>query len=159
MTVLDLTFNNRTGPFRRSFSKASDKTQTAGFYLKILKKAAQILKIKAGIGLSLNLVGESLIRSLNAEHRNQNQVTDVLAFGLGKKPVGAIMELGDIFICLPYAKKQARTAGVSPEQKLALLIIHGFLHLLGHDHERSPRAKKQMFELQKKILKNLATSD
>lgn len=148
MIVLDLTFNNQTG----------DKTQTVDFYLKILEKTVRILKIKGRVGLSLNLVGESLIRSLNAEHRNQNQVTDVLTFGLGKKPVGAIMELGDIFICLPYVKKRARTAKVSPEQKLALLTIHGFLHLLGHDHEKSPRAKKEMFALQKKLLKNLAAS-
>ncbi len=146
MTVLDLTFNNQT----------SDKIQTAGFYLKILEKAVQTLKIKAGVGLSLNLVGELLIQSLNAEHRNQNQVTDVLAFGLGEKLIGAIMELGDIFICLPYAKKQAQKEGVSPKQKLALLTIHGFLHLLGHDHEKSKKEAEKMLSLQNEILKNEA---
>lgn len=65
-----------------------------------------------------------------------------------------IMNLGDIFICLPVAKKYARRENVGLDYKLALLTIHGFLHLLGYDHEETSE-REVMFKLQDKILQKL----
>ena len=144
--MIDLTFNNRV----------RDRQLPHFFYLKIIAQAAKVLKIKKTLGLSLNLVGASAIQALNRKHRNKNQVTDILSFGLGKLGNKAIMELGDIFICFPVAKKQATIEGITLRKELAGLIIHGFLHLLGYDHERSAQARKKMFSLQAKIINKLA---
>ena len=68
---------------------------------------------------------------------------------------GGIMNLGDIFICLPVAKKYAARENVSLDYKLAFLVVHGFLHLLGYDHEKSTEEKEKMFTLQDKILEKI----
>jgi probable rRNA maturation factor len=69
------------------------------------------------------------MRALNRHYRGKDRTTDVLAFpGDG----GA---LGDIVISLPYASREARRRGQGRAQELARLLLHGYLHLLGYDHE------------------------
>ena len=65
------------------------------------------------------------------------------------------MALGDIFICLPVAEERAIKEGMVLDFKLAFLIVHGFLHLLGYDHEKSNKEEKKMFAIQNKILNTL----
>ena len=110
------------------------------------------------IELSINLVSEARIRYLNQKYREKNKVTDVLSFPLNQKNgvkigIGGIIPLGDIFICLPIAKENAIKEGMSLDLELAFLTVHGFLHLLGYEHEKSEKGKKTMFKLQDKILK------
>ena len=151
------------------------------FFRKILEVAAE----KTGIAskkteLSINLVGAGRIKALNKKYRGKNKATDVLSFPLHEEGtldrttspvrtrtsqglvtsngVNAIINLGDIFICLPVAKKYAIREGVSLDFKLAFLVIHGFLHLLGYDHEKSVTEQTKMFSLQDRILKRLALS-
>jgi rRNA maturation RNase YbeY len=61
--------------------------------------------------------------------------------------------LGDVVISIPTARKQALQQGHSLQQELALLIIHGLLHLLGYDHERSVAEARVMKRKEKKLLK------
>jgi probable rRNA maturation factor len=116
--------------------------------------AGKILRaVDAGrADLSLLLVGDRFMRRLNRLYRRKDRTTDVLAFPVRKhaarpaprapRPAPAL--LGDIVISLPRAERQAAQAGHSLEREMALLLIHGLLHLLGYDHERSAREARRM---------------
>lgn len=97
-----------------------------GFLEKVGKRVFKCLSLdKLGItDVSLVIVGEVKIRELNKKYRKKNKVTDVLSF-----------DYGEIFICLPQAKKQAKKFGHSLKKELAILLIHGLLHLAGYDDE------------------------
>jgi probable rRNA maturation factor len=73
------------------------------------------------------------MRTLNREHRGKDKTTDVLSFPGGGTPEG--YHLGDIVISLPQAQRQAEVAGHSLDRELRVLLLHGVLHCLGHDHE------------------------
>lgn len=147
--MLDLVFNNFT----------ADKKYGLSFFRSIIRGAIKNLGFTGGnVELSINLVGESRIKALNKRYLGKNKTTDVLSFPIsGKisiKPIdNGIITLGDIFICLPVAKRDALKEGMSLNSKLALLTAHGFLHLLGYDHEKSKKGAERMFKLQEKILK------
>ncbi len=146
--MLDLVLKNYT----------TQKSPGEKFFRDILNTGIKELKIKSkNIELSLNLVGEAKIKALNKKYRNKNKVTDVLSFPLEESRLKkhAILPLGDIFICLPFAVKEAKRQDISLETELAWLTVHGFLHLLGYDHDKSDKDMKKMFSLEKKILKNL----
>ncbi|MBK7292440.1 MAG: rRNA maturation RNase YbeY [Holophagaceae bacterium] len=74
------------------------------------------------------------MRKLNRDHRGKNMTTDVLSFPSSAEK-GAFPHLGDIVISLPTAEKMAKKFGVSRRREVETLVIHGFLHLCGHDHE------------------------
>ena len=82
------------------------------------------------------------MRALNAEHRDLDEVTDVLAFpmdGVDELPRGLERQLGDVVICFEQAERQAGEAGVETLAEVRTLVVHGLLHLLGHDHEADAR--------------------
>jgi probable rRNA maturation factor len=148
--MIDLVLNNLT----------TDKSYSKDFFEKILKKAIAILGIgNKKLEISINLVGRGRIKSLNKKYLRKNRVTDVLSFPMVDKTNSKLFQendiiaLGDIFICLPVAKKQALEKGESLNRQLALLTVHGFLHLLGYDHEKSAEEAKKMHQLQEEILK------
>jgi probable rRNA maturation factor len=142
--MLDFTFLNHTKntQFERDF-----------FY-NILDRAANLTGLgKQTVGLSLSLVEELKIKSLNRDFRCKDLPTDVLSFSVGANiPKNDILELGDIFICPDVAQKNIESEKVSLENQLEILTIHGFLHLLGYDHQTRQEEKK-MFATQNKILK------
>ncbi len=150
--MIDLVFYNNT----------IDRTWTKNFFKEILQEAEKNESLNLDksrkYGLSLHLTGEGRIKALNKKYCGKNKITDVLSFPMGdisKKPdVRAIIELGDIFICLPFAKKIAKRQNTSIEKQLAALVIHGFLHLLEFDHEESDKEKQKMFLIQENILNN-----
>lgn len=111
------------------------------------------LKIKKQV--SLVLLGDKKVRKLNRIYRNKNRVTDVLAFGDFSVPGGDKNFLGEIVICLPQARRQARKHKVSFKEEAARLLIHGLLHLKGYDHEKGGKEAKKMFDLQERILKHV----
>lgn len=102
----------------------------------VIEKTAGEMRLK-DLEVAVVLVGENRIRNLNKRYRGKNRVTDVLSF----ETKGDNEELGDIVVCIPRAKKQARQAGHSFKKELAILLIHGLLHLLGYDHEKQDGAK------------------
>jgi probable rRNA maturation factor len=94
------------------------------------------------IVLSVRIVGEARSRSLNARYRNKRKPTNVLSFGgAGALPDGEDY-LGELVICAPLVAREARAQGKSAKAHWAHLTVHGVLHLLGFDHERSAEARK-----------------
>ena len=96
-----------------------------------LKKIAQnILKKerKSGLEISVALIGQSEIKEINKKYRRKNKPTDVLSFFYG--------ELGEIIICLDMVKKG--------KEELSRVFIHGLLHVLGYDHEKTQKEAKIM---------------
>jgi probable rRNA maturation factor len=84
------------------------------------------------------LVEPETIRDLNREHREIDEVTDVLAFPIDELddlPEGVPRLLGDVVICLARVREQAAALDHPPGRELAILATHGTLHLLGYDHE------------------------
>lgn len=98
-------------------------------------------------GVSISYVDDRGMRKLNREHRGLNQTTDVLSFP-SKIEKGAFPHLGDLVISLPTADKMAKKLGVSRRREVETLVIHGFLHLCGFDHEKD---KGEMMELQAQV--------
>jgi probable rRNA maturation factor len=82
--------------------------------------------------IELMLTDNAVIRAMNAEHRGVDKPTDVLSFPLEKVP---FTPLGEIVISVEYARNKASEYGNALDDEIALLFIHGLLHLLGYDHE------------------------
>ncbi len=89
---------------------------------------------EATSALSLSLVGDEEIRALNREYRGKDSATDVLSFALGEPAKPPERLLGDIVISVDTARKQAREYDATLQRELYRLLIHGLLHLMGHDH-------------------------
>ncbi len=110
--------------------------------------------------LSIALLGDREMRDLNRRYRGKDRATDVLSFAMQEGGVsgGKIGLLGDIAISIPTARRQALLHRHSARQELLTLLIHGFCHLLGYDHqsdaeEREMRREEKRFTrllLQKK---------
>ena len=83
--------------------------------------------------LAVRFVGDRSMRRLNREFRSRDTTTDVLSFPGGTTPEGPY--LGDVVISVPRAMEQAGERGHDLARELQLLLIHGILHCLGHDHE------------------------
>ena len=112
--------------------------------------------------LSLTLTTDASIRALNREYRNKDRATDVLSFSqieergrarIDPRTVRNLegMQLGDVVISIDTALAQACAYDVAPSERLRTLLIHGFLHLLGYDHERSPAEARKMFAREREI--------
>lgn len=156
--MLDLVFSAEGGPVSGRKNYKSPKTPGEKFFRDVLDTGIRELKIKdKNIEVSLNLVGKAKIKELNKKYRGKNEITDVLSFPLEESGFKKydILLLGDIFICLPFAVGEAKRQSISLEKELSLLTVHGFLHLLGYDHEKSAKDKKKMFTLENKILNKI----
>jgi probable rRNA maturation factor len=127
-----------------------------------IKSVANFALSKMGIhpdsDLSITLVDEDEMEKLHIEWMDLPGPTDVLSFPMDElKPFSAADGpgiIGDIVLCPEFAAKQAKS---SVEAELALLTIHGVLHLLGFDHAEKIE-EKEMFDLQEKILKEWSNS-
>jgi probable rRNA maturation factor len=95
----------------------------------VLTRAAAALGVEGE--LALVLAGDRLVQRLNRDYRHKDRPTDVLSFP-GEGGEGG---LGDIVISVETAEKNARGLGRSLPRELDVLALHGFLHVLGHDHE------------------------
>ena len=85
------------------------------------------------------------MRQLNAKYRKKNQTTDVLSFFVEDQPLSGAKILGDVVISVEQARRQAKERGKTLKSEMVTLLIHGILHLLGYDHEKSPRQAQIMF--------------
>ena len=145
--MVDFIFNNFT----------SDPAPGSDFFKIIIEKTVhKVMKTKKDIAVSVNLVDPERMRELNKQYRNKDESTDVLSFSASNKeqvvlPKDTMVQLGDIIICLSRAKQQAKEKKKTDEEEFALLTVHGMLHLLGYDHEKS-KDEQKMFTLQEAIL-------
>jgi probable rRNA maturation factor len=126
---------------------------------KLLNFAAEKQKVEGGTELSVTFVTNDKIQEINREYRDKDRPTDVISFAMEEMGEGEIeligadlpRVLGDIIISTERTKEQAEEYGHSFERELGFLAVHGFLHLLGYDHENE-EDEKEMFSLQKDIL-------
>jgi probable rRNA maturation factor len=104
------------------------------------------------VEISVALLGGDDIRELNRRYLGKDSATDVIAFTLGE---GSEI-VGDVYIGVSQALRQACELGVPLREELARLAIHGTLHVLGHDHPEGPeREESPMFQLQERLLRDL----
>ncbi|MCA9935111.1 MAG: rRNA maturation RNase YbeY [Ardenticatenaceae bacterium] len=104
------------------------------------------------------LTDDTAVQELNRSFRHEDKPTDVLSFPAGETMPGMeAVYLGDIAISVPYAERQAAQAGHALVEELQLLVIHGVLHLLGHDHG-TPAEKEAMWAAQTAVLTQLGLS-
>lgn len=102
----------------------------------------------------ITFVDDEKIQLINKNYRNKDKVTDVISFAFeddGGVNVPGVRFLGEIYISLDTARRQANDYGHKIERELAFLIVHGILHLLGYNHIE-PNDEKIMFDLQERIL-------
>ena len=117
------------------------------------------------IEISLVVTGQERIQELNREYRGLDRPTDVLSFSMSEQkdeaepdafigPPDDLLHLGEVIISYPQAVIQAKEHGHSIRKELAVLIVHGVLHILGFDHEK-PDMEPAMAAKEKKILADL----
>ena len=107
-------------------------------------------------GLDVVLTDDAYVRSLNRDYREVDKPTDVLSFSLADPdaladPEAAVF-LGEIYVSLDTALKQAKAARRTLAREVAHLVVHGTLHLLGHDH-RTPAERRRMAALEARLLR------
>ena len=129
----------------------------------LVERAAQLAlmhqKESLKVNLSVVLTDSRKLRTLNRHYLGIDAPTDVLSFPAAESdPQTGARYLGDILISVPYAAKGARKAGHPLEAELQLLVVHGVLHLLGHDHAK-PREKARMWKAQHEILVQLGLGE
>jgi len=111
------------------------------------------------VNLSVVLTDNRRLHKLNLDYLGVDAPTDVLSFPASESdPETGARYIGDILISVPYATKGAKQAGNSLEAELQLLVVHGVLHILGHDHAK-PKEKAKMWKAQAEILKSLGLGD
>lgn len=121
----------------------------------VLKEAARCMNEPLDDAeLSLSFVGEAEMAELNQRYRSKEGSTDVLSFTLaeeeGPELTGVPRLLGDIVVSLPNAQRQAVEYGHTVRRELAFLLIHGFLHLLGEEHEGKGEAARHQAQTMKR---------
>jgi probable rRNA maturation factor len=132
---------------------------------KLLEAAAIYENLQEDAEVSVTFVDNDRIQEINHQYRDKNQPTDVISFALeemGEDEMQIIGDemprvLGDIVISIPKAHEQAEEYNHSFMRELGFLTVHGFLHLLGYDHETS-EDEKEMFTRQKDILEQYGLS-
>ena len=102
--------------------------------------------------LNVVFVNDDYIQSLNKQYRKKDQSTDVLSFSyLDSSDYKETELIGEIYISVPTAKRQAKEYKHGLEDELSKLFVHGFLHVFGHNHE-SEKDFKKMNEIEHKVL-------
>ncbi|MDR2747956.1 MAG: rRNA maturation RNase YbeY [Treponema sp.] len=127
--------------------------RSGGFALKALGELG-----RDGWDLSVLYCGDSFIRILNRRYRGRDEATDILSFPQGEDfppAPGERRAAGDIVISLDTLAENAGFFGVSVDEELRRLLIHGILHLDGMDHHTNEKTEP-MLRLQEEILGNLA---
>lgn len=121
----------------------------------VIAKALELEGKVDRLGLSLLITDDERIQELNLRYRGVDAPTDVLSFSMAGDvfvtPPEASAYLGDIVISYQRALEQAPEYGHSVEEEVALLLIHGLLHLLGYDHETEVE-RRAMWTRQEYIL-------
>lgn len=115
------------------------------------------LHLAEAVELSVTLIDDARMEQLHLEWMDLPGTTDVMSFPIDELRAGTSDEpvaegvLGDIVISPEVAQEQARAGGHRLEEELALLTVHGVLHLLGHDHAEE-QERREMFTLQRTLL-------
>lgn len=143
---IDFVFDNEVENFENNYEQD---------FTAIIEQALKTLGIEDDVEVSCVLVDDERIHEINREYRHIDRSTDVISFAMEDNDQfyveGMPRTLGDIFISVDHAKKQAEEYGHSLKREMCFLFTHGILHLLGYDH-MTDEQEKEMFGLQDKIL-------
>lgn len=143
---IDFVFDNEVENFENNYEQD---------FTAIIEQALKTLGIEDDVEVSCVLVDDERIHEINREYRHINRSTDVISFAMEDNDQfyveGMPRTLGDIFISVDHAKKQAEEYGHSLRREMCFLFTHGILHLLGYDH-MTDEQEKEMFGLQDQIL-------
>lgn len=134
----------------RLYGKLNEKNIKANFD-KICLVTYKQLKMCENLVFDVNIVDSKTIKVINKKYRNKDKVTDVISFANRDNKDLYVPLLGEIYICLAQAKKQAAEYNHSLKRELCFLFTHGLLHLLGFDH-MSHKDEIEMMSLSKKIM-------
>jgi rRNA maturation RNase YbeY len=137
----------------------SRRSRVPGVRSEIVRREARRILFALGESdaeLTVSLVADREIHELNREYRHKDRPTDVLAFAMRE---GATVPetrnlLGDVVISLETAEIQAKRRRHSIADEVRILLVHGILHLLGYDHERSRAEARRMFKMQRALLRS-----
>lgn len=142
------------------FVDVSNETDLEIDELELIDQAQFVMRklhINPGAELSIVLVDEVQMATLHEQYMDEPGSTDVLSFPMDELRAGTVDQpspegmLGDVVLCPEVARRQAETAGHAFEAEIRLLLTHGILHLLGHDHAE-PEEHRVMFGLQTQLL-------
>ena len=135
------------------------RTIGAAAYVGVVQQAVETILRREGfvgsnsVSVTVLLTGDERLRSLNREFAGEDHVTDVLSFSAdieGDFPTLVedpfMNQIGDIAISVPQAKRQALAKNVPFERELAMLAIHGTLHLVGQDHQTPGQTRRMRAE-------------
>ncbi len=143
---MDFVFDNEVENFENNYEQD---------FTAIIEQALKTLGIEDDVEVSCVLVDDERIHEINREYRHIDRSTDVISFAMEDNDQfyveGMPRTLGDIFISVDHAKKQAEEYGHSLRREMCFLFTHGILHLLGYDH-MTDEQEKEMFGLQDQIL-------
>ena len=109
-------------------------------------QSRKIGRVQLKKNLTVAFLTETEMKKLNRAFRGKNKVTDVLSFFSDEKD-----HLGELALCPKYIKKQMTQGKYFPRKEVSFLVLHGLLHLLGFDHEKSKKQAQRMFHLQDQI--------
>lgn len=129
---------------------------------RVVEETLALEGVSSAVELGLVIADAETIRQLNKSYRERDEATDVLSFALLEdseatpfiNPPDGVLHLGEVILCYPQAALQAEEHHHPLERELALLVIHGVLHLLGHDDEQ-PEAEAKMRAREERILGEL----
>jgi len=113
--------------------------------------------LERSAAVTVRFVGAAEARKLNNAYRDRDYATNVLSFDYESAGLGQVLA-GDIVLCAPVLRREARAQGKALSAHIAHLTVHGALHLQGHDHQ-SPGAAARMEALEKRILAKLGYPD
>jgi probable rRNA maturation factor len=137
-------------------ARYADKVKPA-----LLRKTAQATldqqRVKNHVELTIVMTGNAQLRALNRTFRDVDAPTDVLSFATTDHLQPDTLYLGDVVISYSKAREQAKAGGHSVEAEVQLLVVHGVLHLLGHDHYTEAE-QNVMWKAQTATLKKLGTA-
>ncbi len=142
---MEITIMNRTNQNNYSWFE---------LFRTIAANAEKVLELRNDYEISVTFVRSVTIHKINRDYRGIDRPTDVISFAVQDADTFFEEEdtdLGDIFINIDYAARQAREYGHSYEREIAFLFTHGLLHCLGYDH-MTPEDEKEMTALQHQIL-------
>lgn len=127
--------------------------------MRVVRAVVPHLSIPAGgtVECGVVVVGPARMRTLNKKWRGKDAPTDVLSFPLPAPAIDGYtrVSLGDLFICPVVVRQRARAWDTTVRYQMMWTVVHGLLHLAGHDHEANAAAAKRMEELEQKILQSL----
>lgn len=116
----------------------------------LAKKIRNKALIKQAKELTVVFLSSAEMKKINSQFRKKNKPTDILSFA-SHDP----LSLGELLLCIDVLKKQAKSQKHSLKHEITYMLIHGFLHLLGYDHELSKKEEKLMFRLQDECFEEL----